>query len=59
LTAWSCETSGRFDLHLLPGGHFFLQDSRRLLLAIIGRQLALLEARQSGSQPGHQMHSER
>ena len=40
LLGWSRETSGRFDLHLLPGGHFFLQDSRKLLLALIGRKLA-------------------
>jgi len=44
LAAWSCETSGTFDLHLLPGGHFFLQDSRRPLLGIIRRQLAPLAA---------------
>jgi medium-chain acyl-[acyl-carrier-protein] hydrolase len=44
LAAWSCETSCAFDLHLLPGGHFFLQESRKPLLAIIRRQLATLVA---------------
>jgi medium-chain acyl-[acyl-carrier-protein] hydrolase len=26
MTAWAERTSGRFDLHVLPGGHFFVRD---------------------------------
>lgn len=39
LEAWSAETTNRFRLHLLPGGHFFLQNSRAELLSVIRAQL--------------------
>jgi surfactin synthase thioesterase subunit len=39
LRAWEAETTNRFRLHLLPGGHFFLQSSRDELLALIRAQL--------------------
>jgi medium-chain acyl-[acyl-carrier-protein] hydrolase len=29
LTGWRDETSSRFERHLLPGGHFYLQDARQ------------------------------
>lgn len=44
LSAWSLESSGPFDLRLLPGGHFFLNESRRELLAIIRDRLLLQES---------------
>jgi surfactin synthase thioesterase subunit len=41
LAGWSLETAKSFDLRLLPGGHFFLNESRRELLAIIRDRLPL------------------
>jgi medium-chain acyl-[acyl-carrier-protein] hydrolase len=39
LEAWSKETSDRFSLHLVPGGHFFIDSARVELLALIRQQL--------------------
>jgi medium-chain acyl-[acyl-carrier-protein] hydrolase len=39
LRAWETETSNRFRLHLLPGGHFFLHDCRAEMLALIQAEL--------------------
>jgi medium-chain acyl-[acyl-carrier-protein] hydrolase len=39
LEAWSVETSARCSMHLLPGGHFFLNSARAELLAQICREL--------------------
>jgi medium-chain acyl-[acyl-carrier-protein] hydrolase len=39
LEAWSMETSDRCTLHLLPGGHFFINSARTELLALICRAL--------------------
>jgi medium-chain acyl-[acyl-carrier-protein] hydrolase len=44
LEAWSLETSETFDLQLLPGGHFFLNEARRELLTIIRQRIAPQEA---------------
>jgi medium-chain acyl-[acyl-carrier-protein] hydrolase len=41
LEAWSLETSETFDLQQLPGGHFFLNEARRELLAIIRQRIAV------------------
>jgi medium-chain acyl-[acyl-carrier-protein] hydrolase len=41
LEAWAAETTNRFRLHLLPGGHFFHQESREELLSLIGANLYL------------------
>jgi surfactin synthase thioesterase subunit len=35
LEAWAKETSDRCTLHLLPGGHFFMDSARAELLALI------------------------
>lgn len=40
LRAWSRETSAGFDVHMLPGGHFFVNDARPSMLAIIRERLA-------------------
>ncbi len=40
LEAWRQETIGEYSLHVLHGGHFFLQTARESLLAIIGDRLA-------------------
>ncbi len=40
LDAWAEETSRAFERHLLPGGHFFLNQHRSAVLAIVGRELA-------------------
>lgn len=39
MQSWRVFTSDRFELHALPGGHFFLHEQRATLLAIIGRAL--------------------
>jgi medium-chain acyl-[acyl-carrier-protein] hydrolase len=35
LDAWSCETTGQFQMALLPGGHFFIDKSPRLVLSLV------------------------
>lgn len=40
LQGWQHETRGTFDMHMLPGGHFFLNDTRSLLLQQISLYLA-------------------
>lgn len=40
LAPWSEETTGRFDYHVLPGGHFFLRTSQTALLDLIRSGLA-------------------
>jgi surfactin synthase thioesterase subunit len=42
LEAWRHTTVGDFSLRLLPGGHFFVQTHRDLLLADIAERLAAL-----------------
>ncbi|MFI6321744.1 thioesterase domain-containing protein [Nonomuraea sp. NPDC050556] len=37
---WATHTSGAFDLHVEPGGHFFLHDSRDLILRTVAADLA-------------------
>ena len=44
LEAWSLETSETFDLQQLAGGHFFLNEGRHDLLAVIRQQIAALGA---------------
>jgi medium-chain acyl-[acyl-carrier-protein] hydrolase len=39
LESWASETTNRFRLHLLPGSHFFPQESREELLALIRANL--------------------
>lgn len=39
LGAWRSATSGRFELHLLAGGHFYLVPGQAALLAQISRHL--------------------
>jgi medium-chain acyl-[acyl-carrier-protein] hydrolase len=39
LEAWSMETSAPCTLHLLPGGHFFMDTARTQLLALIRQGL--------------------
>ncbi len=41
LAPWSQETTGRFDYHVLPGGHFFLRDSQTALLDVVRSALAV------------------
>ncbi|WP_405497550.1 thioesterase II family protein [Streptomyces sp. NBC_00096] len=39
LAGWQRHTTGRFDLHVLPGGHFYLRDEaqHRALMSLISR----------------------
>jgi len=39
LEAWQDFTTDRFDLHMFPGNHFFIQEHRRQLLAVISTSL--------------------
>jgi surfactin synthase thioesterase subunit len=39
LQAWSLETSDRCTLHLVPGGHFFIDSARAELLALVRQEL--------------------
>ena len=39
LEAWAAETTNRFRLHILPGGHFFPRESRAELLSLIRANL--------------------
>lgn len=41
LLAWRAVTQSEFDLHLLPGGHFYLQEQDGPLLERIAMSLAI------------------
>jgi len=50
--SWSCETTGEFALHELPGGHFFFQTARAQVIAIVeGSALGSLKKRRTASGP--------
>jgi len=38
--AWSAHTTGTFNLHVYPGGHFYLDDCRAQVLKLISSSLA-------------------
>lgn len=40
LDAWAELTTGSFELHLFPGGHFYLNDHVRPVLDLVARRLA-------------------
>jgi medium-chain acyl-[acyl-carrier-protein] hydrolase len=42
LQAWQELTTGPFDLHLFPGGHFFLHTAEALVLARVAQDLQLV-----------------
>jgi medium-chain acyl-[acyl-carrier-protein] hydrolase len=42
LEAWRSQTSADFSLHMLPGDHFFLHQSRAQLLSLLSRELSQL-----------------
>ena len=39
LAAWQDVTRRTIDLHMMPGGHFFIQTAQPALLPVIARQL--------------------
>ncbi|MFP2924076.1 thioesterase II family protein [Pyxidicoccus sp. 3LG] len=39
LEPWRVHTSGPFELHLLPGGHFYLREQKDTLLRLLGEKL--------------------
>lgn len=39
LEPWRAHTTGAFELHLLPGGHFYLREQKDTLLRLLGRAL--------------------
>lgn len=44
LLAWREQTQRNFQLHLFPGDHFFLNENRAQLLAVLARELTQLLA---------------
>ena len=44
LARWQSETTGPFDIEMLPGGHFFLNTSREALLRCLARRLSVHQA---------------
>ncbi|MGH3756076.1 MAG: thioesterase II family protein, partial [Pseudonocardiaceae bacterium] len=46
--AWSRHTTGPFRVHLLPGGHFFVNSSRRDLLRLMVSELGMGSRTPSG-----------
>lgn len=46
-TAWSAHTTGGFDVRVYPGGHFYLDDCRALVLETIASSLAASTARRN------------
>jgi medium-chain acyl-[acyl-carrier-protein] hydrolase len=45
LTGWQQHTTQQFELHLLPGGHFFVQQEVDTLLPLLSKRIALHTAR--------------
>ncbi|MCY1020088.1 thioesterase II family protein [Pyxidicoccus sp. MSG2] len=39
LEPWRVHTTGPFELHLLPGGHFYLREQKDTLLRLLGERL--------------------
>jgi surfactin synthase thioesterase subunit len=39
IKAWSLHTTGPFEMHVLPGGHFFLRSCRASLLRLVSSNL--------------------
>jgi len=44
LDAWQAQTTAAFEREVFPGGHFFLQSDRDLLLGSLSRRLARITA---------------
>jgi surfactin synthase thioesterase subunit len=42
MQAWREQTSGPFSLRMLPGDHFFLHSSERMLLHLLAREIEQL-----------------
>jgi medium-chain acyl-[acyl-carrier-protein] hydrolase len=42
LEAWKQTTIGPSELHIMPGGHFFIQTAQTLLLPLVARRLWIL-----------------
>jgi surfactin synthase thioesterase subunit len=42
---WAEHTAGAFDLHIFPGGHFYLVNEQRKVLAVVADRLAALSRR--------------
>ncbi len=51
LEAWREHGNGAFRLHLLPGGHFFVNTSRTELLALVAAELRAAIGSQRGARP--------
>lgn len=49
IEAWSCHTVGPFQVHMLPGDHFFVNSSRLNLLRLVTQQFVWLFAAKLGS----------
>lgn len=51
MVGWSAHTSGPFELHTLPGDHFFLNSARGQLLGMLAGHLAARPESATGSRP--------
>jgi medium-chain acyl-[acyl-carrier-protein] hydrolase len=40
IDGWAAQTAGRFQAHVMPGGHFFIAQKRRAVLDIVAKDLA-------------------
>lgn len=54
LAAWRRHTSARFELEVLPGGHFFIQDMQGEFLARLSRHLRQVFCSETAPTVGHQ-----
>jgi medium-chain acyl-[acyl-carrier-protein] hydrolase len=52
LQAWREQTSSRFSSHMLPGDHFFINSSQRLLLAALSKELRGIVSRNNEEMGG-------
>ena len=43
LLAWSQHTAAAFNLHMLPGAHFFINSERKQVLKLVTRYLSLIQ----------------
>ena len=52
LAAWSSQTNHNFNLHMLPGNHFFINSARSQLLQLVYSECNQGESRGSGGSGG-------
>lgn len=58
LLSWSRYTTDRFQVTMVPGGHFFIEDHPELLIAALTRDVHALMPMTHRSQPNHHRGSD-